>query len=423
MNYFDIRISARNLHFWLISLGLLGFCARILFILLIPQLGSPTSMDSGTYHSIAVNLLQGKGFSEDGTNPSIFVAPLYPFFIAAIYWLVGAQPLAVELAQCVLGVGIAVLTFLLARKLFGETTALLAFAVTLFFPELFVLCTFLYTETLFITLFLLMIWLALKAMERPDIKSLALAGVVGGLASLTRGVTMLFPGILFAALLTKYRLGKSLQSTIIYALFFALPILPWTIRNYAAFKTFVPIAVGTGDVFWTGNYLPFDGKYNYEKTMHLMDDMTKGMDQIERNERLMAEAKKNIASEPVKSAWLMVRKFFRFWLWIYEGKPTGQQRTGNALVQWILKICYYPILLLFLLGIYWTRNRWRELSLIHWLILYYASIHAIMLVVPRYRFPLLPLMIVFAAEAGLRILAWILDRRRTSVQQVRLAEN
>ncbi len=423
MKHFDDKISARNLRLWLIGLGLAGLCARLLFVLLFPDLGSPTSMDSSTYHAIAVNLLQGKGFSEDGTNPSIFVAPLYPFFIAAIYWLVGVQPLVVEFVQSVLGVGIAFFTFLLSRKFFGDMRALLAFGVTLFFPELFVLCTFLYTETLFITLFLLTIWLALRAMDKTSVKSLALAGVVGGLATLTRGVTMLFPGILFLALLSKYRFGKSLRSVIIYALFFVVPILPWTLRNYLTFNTFVPIALGTGDVFWTGNYLPFDGKYNYEKTMQLMDEMTKGMNQIERNERLMDEAKQNIAAAPLQSAWLMVRKFFRFWLWVYEGTPTGHQRAGNALVQLILKIWYYPTLLLFILGMYWTRNRWRELSLIYWLVLYYASIHAIMLVVPRYRFPLLPLMTIFGTAAAFQTFVWIMDRGRASARQVQLAEN
>jgi hypothetical protein len=83
--------------------------------------------------------------------------------------------------------------------------------------------------------------------------------------------------------------------------------------------------------------------------------------------------------------------------------PTGKPRSADAMVQWALKMSYYPLLLFFAAGLYLSRKRWRDLAFFYMLVLYYAGMHAIMLVVPRYRFPLEPLMAVFAAFAAIEI--------------------
>lgn len=397
---------------WLIAVASFALILRIVFVLATPNIGSPASMDAGTYHSIAVNLLEGRGYSEDGQNPSIFVAPLYPLFIFVVYKFFGVHPMLIELIQCFLGVGMALLTLLIARRFFSQTVSLIAFVVVSFFPDLFVISTYMYTESLFVFLFLALIYTALLVAEKATLKRIVIAGIVGGLATLTRGVTMLFPFVFFIALLFRFNLLKTTRTVVLYSLFFVLPIIPWTIRNVTTFHTFVPIAVGTGDVLWTGNYLPFDGKYNYDKTMALMDSMTVGMNQVDRDAKLVAEAKKNMAAEPAKTLWLMVRKFFRFWTWVYESAPSGQKRTASSPVKLVLEIAYYPVLILFLAGLIITRKRWKEFVLIDLLLLYYASLHAVMLVVPRYRIPVIPLMVIFAAAA----VGWLIDRynvRRT----------
>ncbi len=409
----SIKLSDLQYKKLLLLFAFVGLVLRIVFVVATPQIGSPEAMDSGTYHSIAVNLIEGRGYSEDGVNPSIFVAPFFPFFLAFLYKLFGVHPMLAEVVQCFFNVGIALLTFLIANRFFSSIVAFIAFVIVLFLPDLFVLPTFLYTETVFIFLFMLLIWTTLRAIDRPSFKRIFIAAFVCGLATLTRGVTMLFPVVFFLALLPKFGFLKSVRLAAVFALFFALSVLPWTVRNYVTFHAFVPIAVGTGDVFWTGNYLPFDGKYNYEKTMQLMDEMTEGLNQIERDKRLMQEAKKNIAAAPLQTAVLMGKKFFRFWLWVYEAGPTGQKRQSNFLVQFVLSVAYYPILLLFMIGVWITRERWRDLSLFYWLLSYYVALHVVMLVVPRYRIPILPIMSIFAAVALVWLFQLFVDKKGT----------
>jgi len=401
---------------WIV--GAAGLLLRVVLVVLTQNIGGTASLDGSTYHSIAMNLLAGRGFSQDGVNPTLFVAPLYPFLLAGTYALAGVHPLLIELLQVLFGTASAWLAWLITRALFGRVPGLIAFVLVLFLPELMVINTYFYTESLFIFLFLLAIWLAMRALERPTWPLLAAAGLAGGLATLTRGVTMLLPLLLLFALLLRRRgIWPSLGRTLVYGLFFALPILPWTLRNYQTFGAAVPVAVGSGDVLWTGNYRPHDGRYSYAKTMAVMDSMTAGLNQVDRDALLTGEALKHIKEQPLAAAGLMVKKFFRFWFWVYEGAPSGMKRQGGGLVQLLLALSYYPILLLFCAGVWLSRRRWRELAFIHLLLGYYVALHVAMLVVPRYRIPVLPLLIFFAAfalyEAGDRFL-----RERRDAEQL-----
>ena len=132
---------------------IVALAIRLFFVLATQHIGSPDSMDAGTYHSIALNLLEGKGYSEDGINPSIFVAPLYPFFLFIFYKIFGVYPLLIEILHSLLGVGTGVFIFLLTKKYVPDTTAFIAALIVLFIPDLIIITTFLYTETLFVFLF------------------------------------------------------------------------------------------------------------------------------------------------------------------------------------------------------------------------------------------------------------------------------
>ncbi len=389
-----IKPKSGHLFFFI---ALFAWLMRVAFILAFPELGSPAHMDSGTYHSIAVNLIQGNGYSEDGLNPSIFVAPGLPFLLAAVYRLIGVHPMAIDFIFSLLGIGIGVWVFLLARRLFGGTVAWVAFILTLLLPDLFVIVTFLYTETLFIFFLLFEFWLLYRLLEHPSPGRAALAGLVGGMVTLIRGVTLWLPLLLLPILIIYFGYKRALQSVVLFVVFMSIPILPWMYRNIRTFDAMVPVAVGTGDVLWTGNYLPHDGKYSYDKTMAVMDSIAAGLNQVQREERLLAEAKRHMAQNPSATARLLVKKFFRFWFWVYEATPGGTVRNTHSMTRIVLSLGYYPLLILFLFGLWLSRRRWRQLLLLYLFCAYYTAIHVLTLVVPRYRIPILPIMAIFAA--------------------------
>jgi hypothetical protein len=62
-----------------------------------------------------------------------------------------------------------------------------------------------------------------------------------------------------------WRLGLAGAAVLLVAI--ALPILPWTIRNYVVLDRVVPISTGGGKALYVGTYLPADGEYQRVKAL------------------------------------------------------------------------------------------------------------------------------------------------------------
>jgi hypothetical protein len=172
---------------------------------------------------------------------------------------------------------------------------------------------------------------------------------------------------------------------------------PWTLRNYHHFHVFLPVATGSGDVFWTGNYLKFDGEYRYEETQVKLLQVAGDVDLVTRDRKLMADAKQKIFAEPLPHAWLFVRKIWRYWLRIYEDVPSGEARQRNWLIFGTLAAIHYVLLPLAFVGLFRCNRRDDGVKLLLAFVVYYTLVHAATLAVARYRIPLLPLLSLAAA--------------------------
>src|SRR5437762_1694381 len=128
--------------------------------------------DSALYLKIAHNILDGEGMSLDGV-PTAFVGPVYPLYLAL---LLGAHldVAAIELVQCLIGASTAVLTGLIARELvretsFGNGRRLAIFGVAAFgaatYPHLIFWTGYILTETLFVALIALALWLLIRGLH------------------------------------------------------------------------------------------------------------------------------------------------------------------------------------------------------------------------------------------------------------------
>ena len=90
---------------------------------------------------LAENLVKGLGYSDlmwNGTyQPSIYMPPAYPFFLAFFYRIGGERPvtfLVIELIQAGLGVLLVYLIYRLALILVGEPKAIVAACLTAIYP-------------------------------------------------------------------------------------------------------------------------------------------------------------------------------------------------------------------------------------------------------------------------------------------------
>jgi 4-amino-4-deoxy-L-arabinose transferase-like glycosyltransferase len=111
--------------------------------------------------------------------------PLYPVLVAGLL-LLGFGSLSAQVLNAAL-TGLAVtLTALIGRQLFGREIGLLAAALAIASPLVSERMIWPMTEALAVSLSLLATWLLMRDVDRPQVRWLGLAGVVLGLAYLTR---------------------------------------------------------------------------------------------------------------------------------------------------------------------------------------------------------------------------------------------
>lgn len=375
----------------------LAFALRLLLVIAMPQLGDPNSMDTANYLHLTRSLLESGRYAM-WAKPTAYVAPVYPFFLAGIFKFFGENLFVVKLVQVGLGTASVVLVYRFALRFTRPLVALLAALLIALHPEVIGITGFIYTETLFIFLLLAALLALTHAIETKRAGHFLWAGALLGITTLCRGVTLQWPIFMLAALMLSAQRWVWFRRWVLVVVGMAMIMTPWAMRNYQRFHTFLPVATGSGDVFWTGNYLEFDGEYRYEQTQKKLLEIAGDVDLVTRDHKLMTDARRMILDEPLPHAWLFVRKIFRYWLRVYEDVPDGAARQRNWLVFGVLVFTHYAILIFALFGLW--RCNWRQdgVKMLLAFVCYYTLVHAATLAVARYRIPLLPIVSIAAAS-------------------------
>ncbi|MFQ5806441.1 MAG: tetratricopeptide repeat protein [Phycisphaerae bacterium] len=186
-----------------------------------------------------------------------FRPPGYPYFLASIYLVAGTGCLAPRMVQMALGLASCVLSYLLGRAVFGRTVGLIGaglvsvYWVFIYFegelqpPALLVLLTL-----------LLMTALHLWAVRPTYVRAVA-GGLLFGLLAVVRPNVLLFLPVLLVWtwwVLHRRNAGRRFPLTALgTAGALALTIAPVTIRNYAVARDFVLISTNGGINLYIGN--------------------------------------------------------------------------------------------------------------------------------------------------------------------------
>jgi len=219
-------------------------------------------MDALYHDRWAVQIARG-----DWVGAEVFFrAPLYAYFLAAVYFVSDHSYWVIRLVQAAIGAASCVLVGRIATRLFGPVTGFVAglmaaFLGTSVYYEAELLLVVL--ETFLGLLALERVLAVVEAEGRPGaLVSTFLAGLVLGLAAITRpNFLILAPIFLLLLLMRQRRLGRTVWAATLglYLAGTALPIGVVTIRNYAVGEDFVPIASQGGLNFYLGNNPSADG--------------------------------------------------------------------------------------------------------------------------------------------------------------------
>ena len=416
-----------------IGIFLLALIVRLFYLWQIrssPFFDTPVG-DAGWHDAWARSLLEG-GWRYPGV---FFRAPLYPYLLALIYALLGRGYLMARAAQMVLGSLSCLLVYALAGRLFNRTTALVAGVAAALYGTLIYFDGELLITVLVIFLDLLLLWLLIGSNGRSDWLRALLTGLVLGLSIIARPNIVLFlPVLFFWIWLQDGRRNRPrfYRKIGLIGLMVVLAVLPVTLHNLGAGDGRVLISSQAGINFYIGNEPEADGKtaappggVTYEDQGK--DNVWAASERIAREETgrwlrpsevstyWFGRAFQEIGRDPLRWAGLMGRKLY----FLINGHEIESNVSVYTLREWssLLRILIWKGLISFpfgllmplaLAGLWLSRRNWRTHLLMVLFLVTYALSVLLFFVNARFRMPLVPVLIIYAAWA----LVWIVDQVR-----------
>jgi tetratricopeptide (TPR) repeat protein len=386
-----------------------------------------------------------------------YQAPLYPYFLGAIYRVFGRDLTIVRVCQAVIGSASCVLVALTAWRLFSKRAALVAglgmavYAPAVFFDGL------IQKSVLDVFFMSLALWLLSGIVVRegtdplvgrpfqgrlhgdPERVALQLfmLGLVMGALSLTRENALLLAAVVLGWIVvesevrvkarrvrlkadTTYKMRTGAATAFLLGL--AVVLLPVAARNYAVGGGFYLTTSQFGPNFFIGNNARSDGTYSSLRAGRGSPEYER-QDATELAERAMG---RRLTPAEVSSYWtdralgfitsrpgdwltLLARKFL---LLLNAGEMLDtESQASHAEWSWPLRatgwFAHFGVLVpLALLGVWATWPDRRRLTIFYALALAYAGSVLLFYVFARYRFPLVPMLMLFAAPG----LSWMMDQ-------------
>lgn len=226
-------------HVWAIAACALLLRLAVLFFILF-QFGDtgfilPPFSDGHGYVTIAQNVLAGNGFSLDEQAPfhsDTKRVPLYPLFLSLTFALSGGAFWLAALFQVFMGAAVAFVLYKVTDALAGRRAAFFAGAIAAVYPFSVFLSTQLLAETLFVLVLFGAFSFFLRSPASPTYRSIAIAGVLMGLATLVKPAAQYIPFLLLPFIALRQRGLQRFAQPAVFVICFLLVISPWVARNH-----------------------------------------------------------------------------------------------------------------------------------------------------------------------------------------------
>lgn len=440
------NFRAFRVEFFLFAMALAVQLAIFLITIFWGSGGFLWSSDAESYFALAKNLLQHHGFFIDvAWGPSAFRTPLYPLFVAGLYWLVPKLGFVI-FVQNIVGAASVVLAYWLGRALFTHRVALAASLLYLFESQRLQVTNQLMSEALFMVFFLPALIFFFRYRSEKRMGLIAASAIFLGLATLTKPIIQFLPFVMVFFLLAERPFLQTVRKNAvvcgIFLLIVGATLSPWIVRNKIHFDTWKLSPIGGSNLYLVNgaHFLQYQAKKNgivkefqEELTDKALRDLNLTLDRsdwVRQSIRLMEfeyepyftrEAIKIISSDPLFYAKVHLGRFVPFFI------DSSLSRSGSAITfkmsnrpGWI----FYPYL-------YWGgRFMWLSLFLVMaggwarfgdmikkrlWVhaffivtMVYFAGLAAMNWDAPRMRLPVNPLIFMFFSES----LFLFLDRLR-----------
>ena len=404
---FGIALVVRLLYVWQIR-SMVFFNAPII--------------DAEMYDRSAMNLLQSVV-----EHKPFYQAPLYTYFLALIYRIFGHSYLFPRLIQSAIGAVNCVMVALIGKRLFGRSQGLLAGCIAALYGPFIYFEGELLRPVLIIFLTLSMILCILSWSEDRPIWA-AIAGLLMGLSAIARENILIVLPVFVIYLWMSSKKRRWLAPVLLLALT-VVAIIPVTVSNYKKSGDFIPVSTQGGMNFYIGNSADSDRLTGLQPGIEWEKMAFSPREELGRDPKpseyqlwFIKKAFEDISRAP--TVWLgkLIKKMY---LVFY-----GEELTPNSNLDlyressFLLRVLiskwgpiFIPFGLLFpffILGI-GVKGAKRDKWLLVGFIIAYALSLILFHVRARYRVPMVPLMIPFAAAGILYVIKQIRSREMKRV--------
>lgn len=282
--------------------------------------------------NIAASIVSGHGYSSPfrvPSGPTAWMAPVYPLLLAAVFRVFGAYTFPSFVAATLLNILFSTLTcmpiFRIGQRLGGLGVAAGTAWLWAVFPNA-ILIPFecMWDASLAALLGAAILWATLALADSVRLRDWCAYGALWGVALLTNPTLLSLLPFLLGWLCWRARRGQRnwLMPASAALGVMTLCCVPWTIRNYIAFDTFVPLRANLGVQLWCGNSDEAHDLWLGEG--HPIHDMGERARYIELGEIAYEQEKRNEAlnymvTHPRRELHLTWVRFWTFWS---GGTPT-----------------------------------------------------------------------------------------------------
>lgn len=380
---------------------------------------------------IAWHLVEGRGFALEleqfaprEATRTAWLAPVYPLIFAGIYLVFGlfstAAYVAIFVLQIVVSGWTAVLLVRLGELLGSRTAGFLAGVFFAVWPPVVAFpVNIIWGTALFTALSLWVILLLLRQQRESRPRRAVLIGLVFGTLLLLEPAVGLFVPVALAWLAVRRGRGAARQIVLILAVTAGM-VTPWIIRSRAVLGEWVFIKSNLGHELFIGNNPLADGCYCRAQVFaeQLFDEDTQEWLETA-GEREMAgmlgeAALGFVRQDPWHYLGLTARRVWMFWRTKFDPywwKLTRNWRLEQRLLLWD-ETLHDLLLVLAYLGMVISLKRRAGFGLpLLYLLTYPIPYYLTHIDIPRYRFPVMPLVILLAAYTGVEGWRWWRARR------------
>ena len=387
----------------------------------------PGTFDQISYHSLALRVLGGHGFSFGETwwpitqanAPTAHWSFLYTLYLVFVYAVTGSHPLAARLLQAILtGVLQPYLTYKIGSRIFNKFIGLISAMLTCIYAYFIYYDATLMTEPFFITAILAVVYTTILIGDRGNdtkVKKIIglyiILGIISAVAILLRQLFLLIIPLTYIWIIwIERKRGKfsSYKYLGISTLTIVLLILPFSIYNYSRFGHFVLLNTNTGYAFFWANHPIYGTKFlpllppSMGTYQDLIPNELKGLDEAALDQALLKLGIKFVLDDPGRYILLSVSRipiYFMFW-------PS----SGSGLISNISRVVSFGLMLPFMIyGLIVSfrrikQKKYSEITLPAVILLcaicgFYTIIHLLSWSLVRYRLPVDALFLIFAGVA------------------------